>query len=124
MSTIKVNNLQDAGGGSNSTPAQIEQGRAKVWVNFNGTGTVAIRDDYNVTSITDNGTGDYTINFTNSMASANYAVCFSGETANTVARAGWRQSYLTASTARVNTANDNGTPADRDSCAVIIHGDS
>jgi uncharacterized protein (AIM24 family) len=36
----------------------------RAWVNFNGTGTVAIRDDGNVTSITDNGTGDYTINFT------------------------------------------------------------
>lgn len=42
------------------------------WVNFNGTGTPAIRDGYNVTSITDNGTGDFTINFTNAVANANY----------------------------------------------------
>ena len=48
-------------------------GIAKAWVNFNGTGTVAIRDSFNVSSITDNGTGDYTVNFTTAMPNANYA---------------------------------------------------
>lgn len=47
-------------------------GVAKAWVNFNGTGTVAIRVNYNVTSVTDNGVGDYTVNFTTPMSSANY----------------------------------------------------
>jgi hypothetical protein len=46
----------------------------RAWVNFNGTGTVAIRASFNVSSITDNGTGDYTVNFTNAMPDANYAV--------------------------------------------------
>lgn len=46
----------------------------KAWVNFNGTGTVAIRAAFNVTSITDNGAGDYTVNFTNAMPDANYAL--------------------------------------------------
>lgn len=45
----------------------------RAWVNFNGTGTVAIRASGNVSSITDNGVGDYTINFTNAMPDANYA---------------------------------------------------
>ena len=45
----------------------------RAWVNFNGTGTVAIRANGNVSSITDNGTGDYTINFINPMSDANYA---------------------------------------------------
>ena len=48
--------------------------RIKAWVNFNGTGTVAINASYNVSSITDNGTGDYTVNFTSALADANYAV--------------------------------------------------
>ena len=53
----------------------------KAWVNFNGTGTVAIRASYNVTSITDNGTGDYTVNFTTAMPDANYvAVATAGLT--------------------------------------------
>jgi hypothetical protein len=47
---------------------------ARAWVNFNGTGTVAIRASGNVSSITDNGTGDYTLNFTAAMSDANYAV--------------------------------------------------
>jgi hypothetical protein len=49
---------------------------ARAWVNFNGTGTVSIRASGNVSSITDNGTGDYTVNFTTAMPDANY--CFSG----------------------------------------------
>jgi hypothetical protein len=49
-------------------------GLAKAWVNFNGTGTVAIRASFNVSSITDNGVGDYTVNFTTAMVDANYCV--------------------------------------------------
>lgn len=48
-------------------------GLAKAWVNFNGTSTVAIRASYNVSSITDNGTGRYTINLTSALADTNYA---------------------------------------------------
>jgi hypothetical protein len=48
-------------------------GLTKAWVNFNGTGTVAIRASYNVSSITDNGVGIYTVNFTTALADANYA---------------------------------------------------
>ena len=47
---------------------------AKAWVNFNGTGTVAIRASGNVSSITDNATSDYTVNFTTAMSDANYVV--------------------------------------------------
>ena len=46
----------------------------RAWVNFNGTGTVAIRASGNVSSITDNGVGDYTVNFTTAMADADYTV--------------------------------------------------
>jgi hypothetical protein len=49
-------------------------GIAKAWVNFDGTGTPAIRGSFNVSSITDNGTGDYTVNFTTAMPNANYCV--------------------------------------------------
>jgi hypothetical protein len=49
-------------------------GAAKAWVNFNGTGTVAIRAQFNVSSITDNGAGDYTVNFTTALADANYSL--------------------------------------------------
>ena len=46
----------------------------RAWVNFNGTGTVAIRASGNVSSITDNGVGDYTVNFATAMPDVNYSV--------------------------------------------------
>lgn len=52
---------------------------AKAWVNFNGTGTVAVRAGYNVTSVTDNGVGDYTINFLTALSDANYALAGSAQ---------------------------------------------
>jgi hypothetical protein len=66
MSILKVNGLQNANG--------VELYTCKAWVNFNGTGTVEIRAAGNVSSITDNGTGDYTVNFTNALVDANYSV--------------------------------------------------
>jgi hypothetical protein len=77
--TLQSTNLSD-GTNSTSTTNAI-QGSAKAWVNFNGTGTVAIRASYNVSSITDNGTGDYTVNFTNAFADANYSICASSSIA-------------------------------------------
>jgi len=68
----------------------------RAWVNFNGTGTVAIRASGNVTSITDNGTGDYTVNFTTAMPDVNYAAVtgFTTPAWNTVTHA---FSYTTSS---------------------------
>jgi hypothetical protein len=81
MSTLRVSTIQDTAGSNSSTPAAIANGIAKAWVNFNGTGTVAIRAQYNVSSITDNGTGDYTVNFTTALANANYTgVVSAGDT--------------------------------------------
>jgi len=74
MSTLKVATIQDTSGNNSSTPAGIASGTAKAWVNFNGTGTVAIRGSFNVSSITDIGTGSYTINYTNAFANTNYSV--------------------------------------------------
>ena len=62
--TLTVN----AGFGSNATAYGV-----RAWVNFNGTGTVAIRDSGNVSSITDHGTGQYSANFTTAMPDANYS---------------------------------------------------
>ena len=58
------------------------EGKATAWVNFNGTGTVAIRDSFNVSSITDDATGQYRMNFATAMANANYVVATSGNASN------------------------------------------
>jgi len=76
MSTLAVGTIKSA---SSAAPvfqntSGTEKGQlCKAWVNFNGTGTVAMRDNFNVSSITDSGTGVYTANFTTAMANANYA---------------------------------------------------
>ena len=49
-------------------------GIAKAWVNYKGTATVGIRDSFNVSSVTYNGAGDYTVNFTTALPNANYAI--------------------------------------------------
>ena len=72
MSTIIASNVSD---GTLSIPTTyVTNGSAKAWVNFNGTGTVSIRDSFNVSSLTDNGVGVYTVNFSNAFGAANYAV--------------------------------------------------
>mgnify|MGYP003134377206 CR=1 FL=1 len=74
MSTLKVNNIQTASGGSNSTPEEIEGGRAKAWCNLNGTGTIAVRDSFGLSSVTDTATAKYQFNFTTAFPNTNYCV--------------------------------------------------
>jgi hypothetical protein len=70
-------------GGASAAPSWTTIGSAagtlQAWVNFNGTGTVAIRASGNVSSITDNGVGDYTVNFTTALADADYSVVATGQ---------------------------------------------
>lgn len=90
----------------------------RAWVNFNGTGTVAIRASGNVSSITDNGTGDYTVNFTTAMPDANY----SAVAATNVAAAGTdaRVSVFTTTSFKIivvnNTSQADGDPV----CAAVF----
>ena len=68
MSTLKVNDIQEAtSGGGKIWPS-------RAWINWNGQGTVTIRDDGNFSSVSDNGTGNYNPNFTNAMSTTNYTV--------------------------------------------------
>ena len=69
--TLTTPNIDSAQFATVSGTAPIYPCRA--WVNFNGVGTVAIRASGNVSSITDNGTGDYTVNFTTAISDANYS---------------------------------------------------
>lgn len=71
MSTAKFNQWLNSDG--------TENYKCRAWVNFNGTGTVAIRASGNVSSITDNGTGDYTVNFTTALGDNNYSPVFGAQ---------------------------------------------
>ena len=60
--------------GEGSATTDVTQGLAKSWINFNGTGTIAARDSFNVTSITDDATGNYRVTIANDMASVGYSI--------------------------------------------------
>jgi|SRR6056300_976494 len=93
---------------------------SRAWVNFNGTGTVAIRASGNVSSITDNGTGNYTINFTTAMPDANYAAVATTHTSYTTggeARIAATQDYQTGS---VVVETGYGTFANQDEPIVNV----
>lgn len=91
--------------------ATVVNGSSKAWVNFNGTGTVAIRAGFNVSSITDNGTGDYTINFTTAMPDASYSI------AGTASRSG---TVGAASAGVTVTPNDVITARTTSACRIIL----
>jgi len=79
----------------------------RAWVNFNGTGTVAIRASGNVTSITDNGTGNYTVNFTTAMPDANYST--TGTARSSGVSNGMSLGTITPATSSVNVGTTSGS---------------
>ena len=78
MSTLSVSNVSD--GTTTVGTSYVVNGSAKAWVNFNGSGTVAIRDSQGVSGLVDNAAGDYTLNFSNAMNNGNYSL--TGATGN------------------------------------------
>ena len=120
--TLTISTLSD---GTNSTSAtNCIQGSAKAWVNFNGS-TAAIRASYNVSSVTKNGTGDYTLNFTNAMSDANYA--WSGSQQPSTDTNGWLYEAYTgintrvASSLRVIVRNSAATLIDPNIVSVAVN---
>ena len=79
MSTLNVSNITD--GTDTVGTSYVLNGSAKAWVNLNGTGTLTVNESFNITSVTDVGTGTYNLNLSNSMSSGNYST--SGGASNT-----------------------------------------
>ena len=111
----------DSGFGSAGTAFGV-----RTWVNFNGTGTVAIRDSGNVSSITDNSTGNYTINFTNNMPDVNYCMVGRYDKGNLSGGTDGIQgvptdtTYAVGSVRFVSRLANNGTIADFNNTNVLI----
>lgn len=132
-SIISVDTLQDSAGSNEITTANVKtafDNSAKAWVNFNGTGTIAARDSFNVASLTDNGVGQYTVNFTNNMGVTDY--CFQGSACTTSLQGTtiWCQpeqvsKFLTSSiTVTVGYTNQaSNARLDYEFAGVTIHGD-
>ena len=132
MSTLEVSNLND--GTTTVGTTFITNGSAKSWVNFNGSGTIAARDSFNVSSFTDYASGQYAKNFTNNMNNADYSLAgqcsldITGSTPTNYTALTVKQGsgYSTTSSCRVTTSyttNTAGYAGDMEIVCLSILGD-
>ena len=119
MSTVKANDLTNVTGGIPTVKSQHLIPTA--WVNFNGTGTVAIRDSENVSSITDSATGNYYVNFTTAMANTNYAATATSQRAVSWLDGGVDASNFTTTNFRLDNV-ENSAGADTPTFGVQVMG--
>ena len=131
MSTVKVNTLSGTStagsiavtGEGGSATTNLQQGLAKQWSRFNGTGTLAVADSFNTSSITDPGGGSYVIALINSMASENYCPLFtSAEYHEFIGNNGGSTGTL-ASGYKITVRNDSNATADTSRVASSVVGD-
>ena len=129
MSTLQVGTIKSA---SSAAPvfqnsSGTEKGQlAKVWCSFNGNGTIAIKDSFNTSSLTDNGSGAYTVNFTNAMSNANYC-CIVGAGNNELGSKGaWNAIYddttTVAGSVRLALYTTTGSSEDNEQVFMVIYG--
>ena len=120
MSTITVTNIQATG----ETATRAVSGVAAAWVNFNGQGTPAARDSFNLSSITDNGTGAYGLTFANAFSNGNFSGSFTtGYTASANGRIiNYAAAFTTTAIPDVRTTLGT-TPEDHTQIAGSVHGD-
>jgi hypothetical protein len=123
MSVIRVDNFGPSAGGTTYSA----RGIAKAWVDLDGTGTAAIQDSNNISSISDNGTGNYTSNFTNSFSSNAFSLTASGNQTRDTGTGSWGffvgQQARTASYSRVQCFNDGYGTFDLATVNASAHGD-
>jgi hypothetical protein len=134
MSEIKVDTLTGKTSAGDITVTseggaatmQLQQGLAKGWVSFNGTGTIATDDSFNLSSLVDAGTGAFEATWANSMNTSIYVM--TGMQSHSVSNTSCnckiasRSSNFTSSTVRVNTM-ENATVNDSDYVSMMCHGD-
>tara|TARA_R100001594_G_scaffold6389_1_gene18201 strand:+ start:2301 stop:2708 length:408 start_codon:yes stop_codon:yes gene_type:complete len=124
VTDVNCTNLKDASGGNSSTPANILSGTVKAWVNMDGSGTAHIDTSFNMTSITDNGTGVYTLTIATDFGSADWVAAGMCGTENTTTHIiGTGNTAPTAGTIKIQTVNDGGGAIDCPHIMVMMIGD-
>ena len=102
----------------------VEKGQlAKAWINFNGKDTVAIRDSFNVSSLTDNSTGNYSMNFSTAMSNANYCVVSSGSESGVGGAARFISGDGNSASAALLLTFNSTTNTDYSFCSFAVFGD-
>ena len=124
---VKIGNTSTYVSDGGNVTQNTVQGLIKVWINFDGTGTPAARDSFNVGSITDNGTGSYDIVFTNAMGNANYTTQCSLNNGTTDVSAahdyGWAIVDRTTADFRWDTENASNSQVDLALLDALVLGD-
>jgi hypothetical protein len=111
----------ETGAGADISTSYVVNGSAKAWINFNGTGTIASRDSFSVSSISDNGTGSTTLTFSNAFNSADYVLNY---TTGYGASVNFTTTAPTTTTALIQSyRTDTGASQDRTYNLVALHGD-
>jgi hypothetical protein len=132
MSEIKVDTLTGKTTANDITVTvgatatmSLEQGLAKAWVNFNGTGTIAARDSLSVSGLVDNGTGNYTVTLTNAMVDTNQSTQATSHGGITNGYNYGAMNYLDSSGSirMMTVAMSTAAASDRAVCNSIAHGD-
>ena len=126
-SELRVNTLKDASGNNSVAMSTVAEGTAKAWVNLNGSGTIASRDSFNVSSNTDNGTSDYTTTFTSAMNNDDFAVSAQSTSTGSgyICNAPKNAASASISTTIIRSIGSdfNGNTNDHEFVHHIIHGD-
>ena len=130
MSTILVNTLtgtSTAGsiavtGEGNSTTTNLQQGLAKQWVRFDGTG-LTVEDSFNTSSVTDNGTGDYSPVLTRSMSSENYSPLYTSSQYHELMGNNGGTTGTLASGYKINIRDSSNSAADTGRVSTSVLGD-
>ena len=107
MSTIQASNVSD--GTTTVGTSYVVNGSAKAWVNFNGTGTAAIQDSLNMSSLTDNGTGDYTLTYTNNLTGVFSNILACSQSGRSATQRAMAYDSTTASSFIMGTYIDSGS---------------
>ena len=124
-SELRVNTLKDAAGNNSIATSFVAGGSAKAWVNFNGTGTIAARDSFNLSSLTDSGTGLYVVNHTANMVNDDYSVTSGGSRDDPESSRCFPQNLYTFATGsyKIATHNDGSTAVDWTIITQNLQGD-
>jgi hypothetical protein len=117
MSTLKVTNIQATG----ETATRAVSGVAAAWVNFDGTGTIAVRDSVNVSGLVDEGVGQYSVTLISVMSNTSYAAQVTPQHGGYMG--GFAITSSTASSVKITSVIDSGTYSDSTVMSCSILGD-
>jgi hypothetical protein len=114
----------DVTGEGNSTTTNLQQGLAKAWIHFQGTSTSAINDSFNISALTDNGTGNYTITIANDMVNVSYSSpCAASDSGITNSDTMVNPYTWATGSVSIGTNNSSGTLSDRSDTNITVNGD-